>query len=416
MNRKTVNICTYDGDGNRVSETVGGVTTSYLVDTANPTGYAQAVDELQSGTVTRTYSYGLERINENQALNGTWTASFYGYDGHGSVRQLFNSSGGVTDSYDYDAFGNLISSTGSTPNNYLFAGEQYDPALSLYYNHARYLNTATGRFWSMDTYEGDPQSPGSLHKYVYVGGNPVDRKDPSGHDFDTAEALVSAAASFTIAAISTISVEVLGGVGVGALTIHYLPSNWYYQKPTAAVVGVQTSFKLNQVIQGVSNPAVEGVAFGLQFAAVLGGFELLAPLQGPVQLWPYAYWGGSVGVTLPSGGSPFTPGFSIPGLGSGLGAIKRILKYLSVPAAYAGAVWEAYEPDDYAGPFFCVESVFVPGGPHRPDATVCSSAPKTSGPHMGEPGAYSLTFGLGSEAKVQASSTIYYSLGPISLF
>jgi hypothetical protein len=32
---------------------------------------------------------------------------------------------GVT--YDYDAFGNLIHQTGSTPNNYLFAGEQFDP-------------------------------------------------------------------------------------------------------------------------------------------------------------------------------------------------------------------------------------------------------------------------------------------------
>lgn len=30
----------YDGDGNRVAETVGGVTTNYLVDTQNPTGYA----------------------------------------------------------------------------------------------------------------------------------------------------------------------------------------------------------------------------------------------------------------------------------------------------------------------------------------------------------------------------------------
>ena len=28
----------YDGDGNRVSKTVGGVTTNYLVDTVNPTG------------------------------------------------------------------------------------------------------------------------------------------------------------------------------------------------------------------------------------------------------------------------------------------------------------------------------------------------------------------------------------------
>ncbi len=46
----------YDGDGNLVAETVGGVTTKYLVDTLNPTGYAQVMDELVSGSVTRTYA------------------------------------------------------------------------------------------------------------------------------------------------------------------------------------------------------------------------------------------------------------------------------------------------------------------------------------------------------------------------
>jgi RHS repeat-associated protein len=159
-----------------VSEAVGGATTNYLADTANPTGYAQVVDELQNSTVARTYSYGLERISEKQS-SGT---SFYGYDGHGSVRQLTNSAGAVTDGYDYDAFGNLVSSTGSTPDNYLFAGEQYDPALGLYYNPARYLNTNTGRFWSVDTYEGDNQDPLSLHKYLYTEGDPVDNVDPCG--------------------------------------------------------------------------------------------------------------------------------------------------------------------------------------------------------------------------------------------
>ncbi|HEY6370703.1 MAG TPA: RHS repeat-associated core domain-containing protein, partial [Candidatus Sulfotelmatobacter sp.] len=84
--------------------------------------------------------------------------------------------------YDYDAFGNLIHSTGSTPNNYLFSGEQYDPDLSLYYNRARYLNVSTGRFWTMDTYEGDLESPLSLHKYLYTWADPVDHRDPKGRD------------------------------------------------------------------------------------------------------------------------------------------------------------------------------------------------------------------------------------------
>src|SRR5206468_12613295 len=48
----------YDGDGNRVSETIGGTTTKYLIDDKNPTGLPQVLDELQNGAVTRTYAYG----------------------------------------------------------------------------------------------------------------------------------------------------------------------------------------------------------------------------------------------------------------------------------------------------------------------------------------------------------------------
>src|SRR6266513_576229 len=73
---------------------------------------------------------------------------------------------GVT--YDYDAFGNLLHSTGTTPNNYLFAGEQFDPDLNLYYNRARYLQVSTGRFWSMDSEEGDDESPRRVKKLVLV--------------------------------------------------------------------------------------------------------------------------------------------------------------------------------------------------------------------------------------------------------
>jgi hypothetical protein len=89
----------YD-DGNRVAKTVAGVLTRYQFATLNPTGYTQMVgEELPNGYPVVT------------DVNGT-----------------------VTDTYDYDAFGNLIHSTGTSLNNYLFAGEQFDPDLNLYYN------------------------------------------------------------------------------------------------------------------------------------------------------------------------------------------------------------------------------------------------------------------------------------------
>jgi len=235
----------YDGDGNRVSETVAGVTTNYLVDTVNPTGYAQVLDELQSGTVTRTYAYGLERISENQIISSAWTPSFYGYDGHGSVRQLTNSAGAVTDTYDYDAFGNLVNQTGSTPNNYLFAGEQYDSALGLYYNRARYLNTSTGRFWSMDTNEPFGGDPRALHKYLYASANPVDRVDPSGNQ-DYITTVQATAINVSMQAITVVSEE-------GVIEVVQAP---------AAVSAVQTALQwaltalvfLPLVVQTGDNP------------------------------------------------------------------------------------------------------------------------------------------------------------------
>ncbi|HTS04333.1 MAG TPA: RHS repeat-associated core domain-containing protein [Candidatus Eisenbacteria bacterium] len=108
------------------------------------------------------------------------------------------SAGRATVTYDYDAFGNLIHSTGTTPNNYLFAGEQFDPDLGMYYDRARYLNTSTGRFWSMDSVDGNSSEPASLHKYLYTGNDPVNRSDPSGHDFDIGSTLTSAYISVSL--------------------------------------------------------------------------------------------------------------------------------------------------------------------------------------------------------------------------
>jgi RHS repeat-associated protein len=171
-----------DGDGNKVSQTVNGVTTSYLIDPANLTGYAQVLEELQGGNVNRVYTYGTNRISEDQLISGNWNLSFYGYDGQGSVRYLTNSTGTVTDTYTYDAFGNLISQTGSTPNVFLYDGEQNDSNLGQYYLRARFMNEATGRFQTMDTFEGSQNDPRSLHKYLFAGDEPTDKRDPSGHD------------------------------------------------------------------------------------------------------------------------------------------------------------------------------------------------------------------------------------------
>ncbi|MBZ5579588.1 MAG: DUF6531 domain-containing protein [Acidobacteriia bacterium] len=195
----------YDGDGNRVSETAGGITTKYLVDDQSLTGIPQVIAETGSDGSARTFVYGLQRISQQQFIPGSnsSTTSFYLYDGHGSVRGLASASGAITDTYDYDGFGNLIYRTGTTVNNYLFAGEAFDPALGIYYNRARYYDVRRGRFWTMDALEGKAGDPLSLHKYLYARTDPVNRRDPSGNQDD----LIEEAATVDIAAeLSSVAV------------------------------------------------------------------------------------------------------------------------------------------------------------------------------------------------------------------
>ena len=109
----------------------------------------------------------------------------------------------ATVTYDYDAFGNLLHSTGTTPNNYLFAGEQFDLDLGLYYNRARYLNSSTGRFWTMDTDDGADNQPLSLHKYLYTEGDAINGSDPSGLQDNLAELGAELSVSNTLNAMAT---------------------------------------------------------------------------------------------------------------------------------------------------------------------------------------------------------------------
>ena len=164
----------YDADGVRVSKTVNGVTIEYLVDKNLP--YAQVLEESVNDALTASYVYGLDLIRQERGVNN----SYYLVDGLGSTRGLTDASGVVTDTYAYDAFGNLVGVSGATKNDYLFAGEQFDGGLGQYYLRQRYYNQNSGRFTRRDTYEGSFSNPITLHKYLYGNANPVYFTDPSG--------------------------------------------------------------------------------------------------------------------------------------------------------------------------------------------------------------------------------------------
>jgi RHS repeat-associated protein len=153
----------YNGDGVRVRQVADGVPIDYEVDVAAPLPLV-----VQDGTYS--YVYGLDLI---AAIDGSSNEIYYLYDGLGSVAELTDDSGVVTDSYVYDVFGAVTSSTGSTANDWLFTGEQEDGETGLYFLRARYYDPETGRFLARDPLEFN-------QRYAYAGNNPVAYTDPAG--------------------------------------------------------------------------------------------------------------------------------------------------------------------------------------------------------------------------------------------
>jgi len=164
----------YDDNNIRVSTKVGSTTTNFLVD--GNRAYDQVLEEFVDGTPSVQYVYGLDLISQQQSGE----QSVYLVDGLGSTRGLTDAIGEVASTYIYDAYGNLVSSTGTVQNNYLYTGEQFDSNVGHLYLRNRYYDPTTGRFTSRDIFEGFLTDPQSLAKYPYVHANPVNATDPSG--------------------------------------------------------------------------------------------------------------------------------------------------------------------------------------------------------------------------------------------
>lgn len=192
---------TYDADGNRVQSTSSSSTTQFLVDTENNTGLSQILEENDgTGTLQARYTYGTERL----AMVRGGVARFYHHDAHGSVRSLTDSTGAVTDIYQYDGYGHTMSAIGSTINPYRYSGERLDTGLGLYHLRARYYNPQLGRFISRDPLGGRSRVPVSLHRYLYANADPVNNSDPTGL-FTLPEISLGQLISNTLKAIDTIS-------------------------------------------------------------------------------------------------------------------------------------------------------------------------------------------------------------------
>ena len=107
------------------------------------------------GTANAAYTYGYSR-NSRDTSDG---ASYYLYDGRGSVSGLTSADGVTTNSYQYDPYGNTIFGTPVSINYYGYNGESTNTNTGYQYLRARYYNPVNGNFTTEDTNIGTTENP-----------------------------------------------------------------------------------------------------------------------------------------------------------------------------------------------------------------------------------------------------------------
>jgi len=89
-------------------------------------------------------------------------------------------NGTLLATYQYDPYGNLLSSTGSVANPWRFAGGYFESSTGLYKYGTRYYNPGFGRWSQQDPLRGQLNDPTSLNRYLSVSDDPGTLVDPSG--------------------------------------------------------------------------------------------------------------------------------------------------------------------------------------------------------------------------------------------
>ncbi len=270
----------YDADGNRISQTdiATGATWKFAYDDANRLTSATEYDARGQEVTRVSYAYDVfgNLIERTVATPGTSTPAVerFAYDGTqawaelngqdqvttsylsgdepnqvlarespsgsvgwyltdrlGSVRDIVANDGTVLDKLTYDAYGNITSETDpSAGDQYAYAGMWRDGTTGLYFDHARWYDSGTGTWTSVDPRGLDA---GDANLDRYVGNNPISTTDPTGELWGWVFAGVGAGVGASVYAVSTLATGgtitkgglvgaavggAVAGLGVGAVT------------------------------------------------------------------------------------------------------------------------------------------------------------------------------------------------------
>lgn len=169
---------TYDRNGLRTTKTVDGVTYHY----------AYAGDKLvwQEWDGNEFFFF----YDNEGAPVGFWyhpasgsnVTGYYMTTQQGDITRIEDVNGNVLATYEYDAWGKLISSSGSlaTINPLRYRGYYYDAETGFYYLQSRYYDPVVSRFINADRYASTGDGLLGYNMFAYCSNNPVNYSDPSG--------------------------------------------------------------------------------------------------------------------------------------------------------------------------------------------------------------------------------------------
>lgn len=170
----------YDATGRRISKTVDGTTTGYVLSIIG--GMEKTLCDLDNnGSVTAWYIHGPSLCYKVDATNGLIC---YHSDAIGNIIALTSGNTNLVAQYAYTPYGRSLGSTNYAlqfSNPFNFAGSQgvMEEIPGLYFMRARYYSAEAGVFLSTDPVKtiGAGWTPAF---YNYANGNPYSFSDPKG--------------------------------------------------------------------------------------------------------------------------------------------------------------------------------------------------------------------------------------------
>ena len=166
---------TYDAEGTRIKSECGEDVVEYIY---NTNARLSQLLVKTDGDVTTKYVYGLGLIGEE--TNGEFKT--YHFDLRGSTVAITDENCNVTDTFEYDTYGKLVTRTGTSKTPFMYNGR--DGVITedngLYYMRARYYSPVLKRFINADIVAGSIANAVTLNRYAYANCNPVSNVDPLG--------------------------------------------------------------------------------------------------------------------------------------------------------------------------------------------------------------------------------------------